>query len=327
MARLVVAVLAALAVSCAGAGPAREGGVAKPAPAEADPWAGGGRAPDEPPSFAETRALADRACPRVAAPYFYRIEKDGKTSHILGTRHLGVSLDKMPADVLQAIRGAAVVVFEIAPGDLAGIEPPAAGAPPLSAQLGPELWARYRRLVGGAAADAVEHGSSVEAMIAMIALYEHKLAALDQEIEQLVLRAKIRTQGLESAAFQQRLLGELLDVRMLRAAVAGTLDRAELERGTLEDLREYCAGTDDTPGLGPRERAQMLAAGFTEAELARLEQRLVFDRNDDWIPKLESILAAGGAFIAVGADHLTGSRGVIARLAALGYRATRVHRP
>lgn len=338
MARLVVAVLAAFAVSCGGAGTAREGGAAAPgavpaaaAPAAvaapADPWGEAGRAPDEPPSFAETRALADRACPRVAAPYFYRIEKDGKTSHILGTRHIGVSLDKMPADVVSAIRGGAVAVFEIAPGDLAGIAPPATGVGPLSAQLGPELWARYRRLVGGATADAVEHGSSVEAMIALIALYEHKLAALDQEIEQLALREKIPTQGLESAAFQQQLLGDLLDVRMLRATIAGTPDRATLERATLEDVREYCAGTDDTPGFGKRERAQMLAAGFTEAELARLEQRLVFDRNDDWIPKLERILSGGGAFIAVGADHLTGSRGVIAQLAARGYRTIRVHRP
>jgi uncharacterized protein YbaP (TraB family) len=50
----------------------------------------------------------------------------------------------------------------------------------------------------------------------------------------------------------------------------------------------------------------------------------VFDRNRDWIPKLEEILAAGGAFIAVGADHLTGGRGVIALLAGRGYQATRV---
>ncbi len=325
MARLAVAVLAvfaALAGSCAGAGPAREGGAEPPS----DPWAGRARAADDPPSFAYTRRLADRACPRVAAPYFYRIEKDGKASHILGTRHLGVSLDKMPVEVVQAIRGAAVAVFEIAPGDGAGLERPAASGPPLSAQLGPALWARYRELVGGVNADSVEHGTPTDAMIALIALYEHKFAALDQEIEQLVLRAKIPTQGLESAAFQQQLLGELLDLRMLRAAVAGTPDRTTLERATLEDLREYCAGTDDTPGLGRRERAQLLAAGFTEAELARLEQRLVFDRNDDWIPKLEQILAGGGAFIAVGADHLTGDRGVIARLAVRGYRTTRVHR-
>jgi uncharacterized protein YbaP (TraB family) len=330
MARLAVAVLAmlaALAVSCsapAGRAPAKAPAVAgAPAAtpgASSDPWAD--TTDEPPPSFAATRALADRACPKVAAPYFYRIEKGGKVSHILGTRHLGVSLDKMPANVVAAIRGAAVAVFEIAPGDDAAAA--ASGGPTISAQLGPELWARYRRLVGGALADALERATPVEAMVALIALYEHKLAALDHEIQQLALAAKIPTDGLESAAFQQRLLEELLDARMLRATVAGTPDRATLERESLEDLREYCAGTDDSPGLGRSEREELRAAGFTDAELDRIDRRLVFDRNDAWIPKLEQLLAGGGAFVAVGADHLTGARGVIALLAARGYRATRV---
>jgi hypothetical protein len=318
MARLAIAAivaLAALAASCSG--PA----VRPRAPAApADPWAA--VALDEPPSYAATRVLADRACPRVAAPYFYRIEKGGKVSHILGTRHLGVSLDKMPANVVQAIRGAAVAVFEVAPGDDAAR--PAASGPPLPAQLGPELWARYRKLVGVANAHNVERGAPSDAMIALIALYEHKLAALDLEIARLVLDAKIPTQGLESAAFQQQLIGELLDLRMLRAAIAGTPDRTTLERDSVQDLREYCAGTDDTPGMDDDDRKQLRAAGFTDAEIERLDQRLVFERNADWIPKLERIMDGGGAFIAVGADHLTGSRGVIALLAARGYRTTRV---
>lgn len=321
MARLAVAALAALtalAASCsspAGRAPAPAAPIAP-----ADPWAA--VAADEAPSSFATRALADRACPKVTAPYFYRIEKDGKISHILGTRHLGVSLDKMPANVVAAIRGAAVAVFEVAPND--DVTRPAASGPPLPVQLGSELWARYQKLVGAANANNVERGTPSDAMIALIALYEHKLAALDLEIASLVQRANIPAQGLESAAFQQQLLGELLDLRMLRATIAGTPDRATLERESAEDLRAYCAGTDDVPGMDPEERKQLRAAGFTDAELDGLDQRLVFARNTDWIPKLERILADGGAFIAVGADHLTGSRGVISLLAARGYRTTRV---
>ena len=290
MVRLAVAVLAALAalaVSCAGPGarrldPPGPGPGFAPAP---DPWAA---APaDEPPDFAVTRALADRACPKVAAPHFYRLEKAGKVSHILGTRHLGVSLDKMPPNVRQAIRGASVAVFEVAPGDDAGR--PAPSSSPLSAQLGPELWGRYRKLVGRVAADHVEHGSPTEAMVAMLALYEHKLAALDREIEQVVQQARIPARGLESAAFQQALLVELLDVRMLRASIAGTPDRAALERESAEDLAEFCAGTDDSPGIDGEARAQLLAGGYAEAEIDRLDQRLVYDRNADWIPKLEQL--------------------------------------
>jgi uncharacterized protein YbaP (TraB family) len=327
MVRLVVALLAALSLvpSCSGPGarrvePSGAGG-SSGAIDTSDPWAAG-EPPDEPPTFAATRALADRACPKVAAPYFYRIEKAGKVSHILGTRHLGVSLDKMPANVRQTIRAASVAVFEVAPGDDAAR--PAPMGPALSVQLGPELWQRYRKLVGRATADRVERGSAVEAMVMLIALYEHKLAALDNEIEQVVVAARIPTQGLESAAFQQRLLVELLDVRMLRATVAGTPDRATLERESVRDLTEYCAGTDDSPGMDGEARAQLQAAGYTDAEIDRLDQVLVYDRNTDWIPKLEQIMAGGAAFIAVGADHLTGPRGVIALLRARGWTAARL---
>jgi len=321
MARLVVAALAALAalaVSCVGpAGGSREdlrrAALREPA---------GPAGPDDPPSFSATRALADRACPKVAAPYFYRIEKGGKVSYILGTRHLGVSLEKMPDNVLEAIRNAELAVFEVAPGDQ--VARPAASGPPLSAQLGPALWERFRKLVGDANARSVEHGAPSDAMVVLIALYEHKLVSLDLEIQQIAVDAMIPTKGLESAAFQQRLLGELLDIRLLRAAIASTPDRAALERDAVKDLREYCAGTDDTPGMGGHEREQLRAAGLTDAEIDRLDQRMVFDRNHDWIPKLERFMARGGAFIAVGADHLTGRRGVIALLAARGYRTTRL---
>jgi uncharacterized protein YbaP (TraB family) len=335
MVRLVVALLAALSAlvpSCSGPGahrlepPGATGsgsGSGSAAAAALDPWAAGaGEAPDEPPGFAATRALADRACPKVAAPYFYRLEKAGKASHILGTRHLGVSLDKMPANVRQAIRAASVAVFEVAPGDDAPRATPQ--GPALSVQLGPELWQRYRKLVGRATADRVEHGSPTEAMVMMLALYEHKLAALDTEIEQMVVAARIPTKGLESAAFQQRLLVELLDVRMLRATVAGTPDRATLERESVRDLTEYCAGTDEQPGMDGEARAQLRAGGYSDTEIDRLDQVLVYDRNTDWIPKLEQIMAGGGAFIAVGSDHLTGPRGVVALLRARGWTATRL---
>jgi uncharacterized protein YbaP (TraB family) len=51
---------------------------------------------------------------------------------------------------------------------------------------------------------------------------------------------------------------------------------------------------------------------------------MVYARNADWIPKLEKILAQGDVFIAVGADHLSGPKGVVALLQKRGYKLTRV---
>jgi uncharacterized protein YbaP (TraB family) len=309
-----LALLAALVVSCSG----RD----LPRPAAIDPWMVSA-SPDDPPDFATTRALADKACPAVVAPYFFRVEKAGQISHILGTRHIGVSLAKMPAVVRDQIRSARLAVFETPIEDDSGPLPGVDG-PSLADQLGPALWARYRGIAGRAAAVRVEHGRPSDAIISLIALYEDKTAALDVEIEHEVTTARIPTDGLETHTFQQQLILELMDVRMLRATLAGTPDRAALEREAVEDLHEYCAGTDDEPGFDQETRSQLKAGGLSDAEIDRLDDKLVFSRNRDWIPKLEEMFASGGVFVAVGADHLTGKRGVIALLAARGWKTTRV---
>jgi uncharacterized protein YbaP (TraB family) len=52
----------------------------------------------------------------------------------------------------------------------------------------------------------------------------------------------------------------------------------------------------------------------------RLYQRMLVDRNRNWLPKIEAIAAKGGRpFIVVGAAHLVGSDGLIAMLRGRGY--------
>ena len=53
--------------------------------------------------------------------------------------------------------------------------------------------------------------------------------------------------------------------------------------------------------------------------------RLLYQRNERMVERMEARLAEGGAFIAVGALHLYGSRGVPALLERRGYRVTRVY--
>lgn len=53
---------------------------------------------------------------------------------------------------------------------------------------------------------------------------------------------------------------------------------------------------------------------------ARLYQRMLVDRNKNWLPKIDALAAKGGRpFIVVGAAHLVGSDGLIAMLRARGY--------
>ncbi len=292
-----------------------------------DPSAAGGAQvaasePAPPPDREAIKAIADQACPRVAAPYYYRLEEAGKVSHALGTRHLGVSLAKLPAYVTQQIKRSSLVVFETAPGDDGEGTPAATVSLPTA--LGPQLWQRYRTLVGAANAALVEQAPPTIALLALMLTYEDTSALLDIEIEQLAAAARLETRGLESSAFQAELLDEVLDLRMLRAVLAGTPDRAALQRQSAEALTEYCAGADETPGIDGRTRAQLVAGGYSAAEIAALDEKLVDARNRAWIPKLEQLLASGNVFVVVGADHLIGERGVVKLLRAKGWKTTRI---
>lgn len=329
MRALAIAVVVAL-LGCRGGGESRRPPPPSSSPPVAvestasDPWAVAPATPsDDPPSLVERHKLANAACPTVKAPYFYRIEKDGKTSHILGTRHISVPLAKFPQSVRDALSAAKLAVFEVAPDDDTDAPSQEVSLPD---ELGPDLWKRYQQIVGTQTAKSLERASPAEAMIMMIAMYEDIGAMLDLEIQRQAQAAKIPTAGLESSAFQDALLNKLLDVRMLRAEVSHTEDRSELEKEAREDLAEYCEGTDDKPGLDEDSRQDLLAAGYTAADLDQIDEQMVFARNADWIPKLEKMFAIGDVFVAVGADHLTGPRGVVKLLEARGYKTTRITR-
>jgi uncharacterized protein YbaP (TraB family) len=287
------------------------------APAEPEPE-------PELPDLMATKELADKACPKVVAPYFYRVEKDGKVGHLLGTRHMSIALDKMPAVVKQELAKAKLLVFETPPGE-SGASIPMPGDP-LSKQLGPELWGKYQAIVGEATARAVDEAGPAAAMVMMMLLYEYKFALLDVEIEQFATSNNIKTGGLESSAFQEKLLAELLDVRMLRTSIKHG-SRAELRKESVRDITEYCAGTATDPGMDERTRKQMRDGGYTDAEIDTLDRKLLDDRNDAWMPQLAELFGKNSVFVVVGADHLIGKRGVAAMLGARGFKVTRVIKP
>jgi uncharacterized protein YbaP (TraB family) len=55
------------------------------------------------------------------------------------------------------------------------------------------------------------------------------------------------------------------------------------------------------------------------------DRRLLFDRNTRMVERMQPLLRAGAAFVAVGALHLYGDKGLLSLLAREGYRVTRVY--
>lgn len=122
--------------------------------------------------------------------------------------------------------------------------------------------------------------------------------------------------GLETLAEQTALFDQLPpadELELLRAAVCH-YDQQAAERETL--VRAW----------RQRDLAALYAAATREDSPAgaRLQQRMLHERNASMAARLLPRLAEGGVFVAVGALHLPGTDGLLARLAAAGYRVKAV---
>jgi len=277
--------------------------------------------PDDSPTPAERRVNTLLRCPFVVHPYLYEVEKDHKTSYLLGSWHLGVSLSKMPPYVRGHVRDAKQAVFEIAPDDkshapLEAIDLPAA--------LGDELWQKYTRLVGHTLARRSAHAHPATAALVLATLHLDVSASLDKEIMDQISEEHVPAQGLETARFQHELLAKRLDLRLLRATLSQAREDEDDDEVSL--LTQYCMGTQTTPGMTAKTRTEMLAAGYTANELDAMDEEMIYARNASWMTRLELLLQTDHTLVVVGAGHVLGPRGVPALLAARGYHVTRIEK-
>jgi uncharacterized protein YbaP (TraB family) len=315
----------AVLLLCVLAGCQKEGTAVAKQGSAADPWAVAPAA-DDPPSLTERHKLADETCPSVKAPYFFRVEKDGHTNYLLGTYHIGVPFSKFPAIVHDTLDQSKLVMFELPPDT--HMKLPREAKISIPDTLGPDLWKHYRELVGSTFADGHTHESPMMASIELALMYDDPTVFLEHQIQDELRPLSIPMDGLETQDFQHDVLVKLFDARLLRAIVSTTKDRAQLRDEKVRGLRKYCEGTGAADDLfDDHERKAMHDVGYSDADLDGFETTLVYARNAAWIPKLESLFAKDGVFIAVGAGHLLGPKGVPALLQAEGYVVTRVTPP
>ena len=134
---------------------------------------------------------------------------------------------------------------------------------------------------------------------------------LDQHFYELAKAGGRAVQGLETVEFQiSRFDGMTLE---------------QQDRMLAETLKELATETATVGKLGDAWKAGDVAT-LERIALADLKsdavmyQRLLVERNRNWLPKIEALFARRGrALVVVGAAHLIGPDGVIAMLKAKGY--------
>jgi uncharacterized protein len=273
------------------------------------------------------------AAPALAAePYerglLWRIEGKGAApSHIFGTVHLAdPRVTRLPSAVAREFDRARSVSLELTLDNSN-----------ILALANRMVYADGRDLASVAGADLF---GKAAAITTGLGLPEHLLRMFKPWAVALVLSAPPQDPT------------QVLDVVLARAAKeqgkpVHELEGMEEQIAVLEGMPESDQVVLLQQAVDERERLPQIIGRVIEAYLARdlagmwrlsqettgerrrlndvLADRLLYQRNERMVERMEPRLAEGGAFVAVGALHLYGNRGVPALLESRGYRVTLVY--
>lgn len=272
----------------------------------------------EPSDDGETASADEPAAATITSPFFYRVTRpDGAGGYLLGTMHMGIDAEKeFPSNVWAARDAAKIVAVEADITDMSlvkGMMLPSDTN--LKILLGDEHWAKLEKALGPMKARAVMamKPSAAASMLAMEGLPQ--TMPMDFVILNKTKEAGQDLQFLELAQFQLDLLDKVMTIEFLKEMLDNP-DASDSQKmleayraGDLEALEEM---TNDPEAWG------------SEADAKQNMELMLFKRNEDWIPKLEVMFASKSAFVAVGAAHLIGPRGLIELLRAKGYTVERI---
>jgi uncharacterized protein len=287
------------------------------------------------------QALARRADDLVNAHgLLWRIEQDGVApSYLYGTMHSAdADAIALAHEAAKMLAGAKVVATELR-APLGVVE---------KAELAGDMFAsaidRVDTIAGALAADSIQridtnlaargfphdfaHHLKLWFLAIMTSLPECEtkraqleLPVVDDFLAQAGKDGGLSNVGLETADEQIRALASLPADAAATVLAQNVQDPAQVDDGYVTMLRLYreerpaeiLAIMDSVPGVTPAERSAQET--FMEILLAR---------NAAMAERAKPLLAAGGAFIAVGALHLPGKQGLIERWRAAGYTIVNV---
>jgi len=201
----------------------------------------------------------------------------------------------------------------------------------LSGILGDKLFAEVKKRLGG---DAVrlENIERLKPWVVMLSLAKTPVGPkggnaearlpLDLELHAIALKRGIPVFGIET--FEEQLnvfdkLSEADQVDMIRTTIA-TPEREAKQQ--LERMIHLYLARDLAGLIALTQEAQGRVGA---AYLTAFDKRLIDDRNRVMARRLDDVLIDGGAFVAVGAAHLPGEKGLLNLLARRGYEVERVY--
>lgn len=275
------------------------------------------------PGCEKERSSAASAPPDITGePMLWRVERDGKTSHLLGTIHLGIPAESLPAPVWDAFSAGTTFVSE---ADTRNLDPKLVmgmGALPpgrtLEQMLTPEQWKALNAqlpLVPRSQLTRFKPWLVTVLLTQQTIPTELQVQPMDQTLLERAASEAKKLVFLETPKEQLALFNDIPEDDML-ASLIEFLDDPEEARRMMGQLFEGYQSGDESQ--------VQEAVMFSMKDHPEQYARIIVQRNKNWMPTLVPLLEQGDTFIAVGLGHLLGDEGLLALLSARGFQITRV---
>lgn len=285
------------------------------------------------PGDAVLDALAQQApaAQRFDKGLLWKIESPGApASFVFGTIHIDdPRVTALPQPVAQAFAGATSFTMEVDLNPDAMVRAASrmvyTDGRDLAGVLGPEWFRKTAALMGGLGVPEplVAKFKPWAAMITLIMPQQRSLEVLD-----FVLLQMAREQGkpvfqLESADEQTLALDGMPEAEQVALLKYAVENHERVRSDTARLIAAYLAR--DLGAMWAINESSKKAAPQVAPLIDRLYERLVTERNVRMAERMQPRLREGGAFIAVGAIHLYGEKGVLSLVQRQGYRVSRVY--
>jgi uncharacterized protein YbaP (TraB family) len=240
-------------------------------------------------------------------PFMWQIQGPNGPVYLLGTIHIGVSIDEPGyALVRQRFDEATMFVMETNLNDVkddmaSGMAIPA-GQPNLEEQLGPKAWAAFEERVGTSAAATVR---SFQPWVIVSMLIGKMLEGLppaspmDHTLAQRAAEANKELDYLEPPELQIELLKKHLNAEELKEMI---LDFDKQREDLMKMMIAY--KTVDVEAI--------TTLSFKDKDRKpEMYEDMFYKRNRAWIPHIKRYIERGNVFVAFGAGHMVGDDGVL----------------
>ncbi len=281
------------------------------------------------------QSSADEKKQPTTRAFFWKVSSGEHSVHFLGSMHVASKdMYPLPQEIEDAFAKSTVLVEEI---DMSKLDPPKmlmlvkdkgmySNGDTLSKKVSDATWTALKKYCDDNQLPAPMFetfrpwmaGMTLQ-VVAMQKMGMDPNLGIDKHFLDAAMKDKRKVEELETAEFQMNLLAGFPDDLQEKMLMAALLDAKNLQEG-IGRLRDAWLSGD------PAQMDAMLNKSFKEhPELAVVEQKLITDRNPAMADKIEGYLnGKEQAFIAIGAAHLIGDKGILKLLADKKYKIEQV---